>query len=75
VVQGGASLSTGDMRRNGVLDAQAIYDLTYGGRGKMPGYGKDCAPRGKCTFGPRLEDDEIEQLAQHVLEQAEAGWK
>lgn len=45
MVQGGASLSTGDMRRNGVLDAQAIYDLTYGGRGKMPGYGKDCAPR------------------------------
>ncbi len=45
MVQGGASLSTGDLRRNGLLDAQSIYDLTYHGRGKMPGYGKDCAPR------------------------------
>ena len=49
VVQGGASLSTSDLRRNGVLDSQAIYDLVYGGKGKMPGYGQSCAPRVRCS--------------------------
>ena len=33
------------MRKNGVLEPQALYDLIYGGRGKMPGYGKDCTPK------------------------------
>lgn len=143
VVQAGATLSTSDLKKNGVADSKAIYDLIYGGTGKMPGYGKDCAPRvrillqpccltcdmpvlhilntegcvlsrtadcgsasptclardttsvsacpnstwhcradvcaasvqGKCTFGPRLPDEEIQQLADYTLEQAAAGWK
>lgn len=31
--------------------------------------------QGKCTFGPRLSDEEIEQLSQYVAEQAAADWK
>lgn len=53
VVQAGASLSTGDLKRNGVADAKALYDLIYSGKGKMPGYGKDCAPRVR-TSGLRV---------------------
>ena len=37
-------------------------------------FGQECAPRGKCTFGPRLADDEIRELAAYVLRNAEAGW-
>ncbi len=45
MVQAGATLSTGDLRKNGMLDPDALYILIYKGKGKMPGYGKDCAPR------------------------------
>ena len=45
VVQAGATLSTGDLRKNGMLDPDALYNQIYRGKGKMPGYGKDCAPR------------------------------
>lgn len=31
-------------------------------------------PAAQCTFGPRLGDDEIRQLAEYVLAQANAGW-
>lgn len=30
--------------------------------------------QGKCTFGPRLSDEEIQSLAAYILQQAEAGW-
>lgn len=49
MVQGGASLFSEDLRRNGVKDSQAIYNLIYSGKGKMPGYGLDCAPRVRYT--------------------------
>ncbi|KAK9824135.1 hypothetical protein WJX72_008036 [[Myrmecia] bisecta] len=75
VVQGGASLRTGDLKRNGAASPEAIYEIIYKGKGKMPGYGKNCAPRGKCTFGPRLSDDDISRLTAYVVEQAERDWK
>ncbi len=34
-----------------------------------------CCLQGKCTFGPRLLDEEIQQLTDYTLEQAAAGWK
>lgn len=34
---------------------------------KMPGYGEACAPRGQCTFGPRLSAADIDMLAAFVL--------
>jgi hypothetical protein len=53
VIQAGASLSTTDLRRNGVDDPQALYDLIYSGKGRMPGYGENCAPK-VCSCSPLL---------------------
>lgn len=39
------------------------------------GFGEGCAPKGQCTFGPRLSDDVIAQLADYVLQNAEEGWQ
>ena len=44
-MQGGKSLKTPDLQRNGVNSPEAIYQLVYGGKGKMPGYGQNCAPK------------------------------
>jgi len=44
-VQSGATLRTGDLQKNGMLDPEALYNLIYKGKGKMPGYGINCAPR------------------------------
>lgn len=45
VVQASETLKEGDLKRNGVASAEAIYDLVYNGKGKMPGYGLTCAPK------------------------------
>ena len=45
IVQAGASLQTDDLEKNGAATTDAIYKLIYSGKGKMPGYGKDCTPR------------------------------
>eukprot|EP00850_Spirogloea_muscicola_P012110 SM000077S21584 [mRNA] locus=s77:289994:291954:- [translate_table: standard] len=74
ILQSGANLTLSDLERNGVNSEDSIYSLIYSGRGRMPGYGEACAPRGQCTFGPRLSDDEIRALAAFVLQSAAAGW-
>ncbi|KAG6747357.1 hypothetical protein POTOM_049760 [Populus tomentosa] len=53
---------------------EEIYRITYFGKGRMPGFGESCTPRGQCTFGPRLQDEEIKLLAQFVKSQADQGW-
>ncbi|QCD82876.1 cytochrome c6 [Vigna unguiculata] len=59
----------------GCHDAEeAIYRVTYYGKGRMPGFGKECMPRGQCTFGARLEDEDIKILAEFVKLQADQGW-
>ena len=76
VVAAGATLFTADLQRNlGDLNGESLYQLIYSGKGKMPGFGKECAPKGKCTFGPRLEDEEITAQAQYGLERAAQEWK
>ena len=45
VVQGGASLRLPDLQKNGAASVEAIYDLVYSGKGKMPGYGAGCTPK------------------------------
>ena len=40
----------------------------------MPGFGADCAPRGACTFGPRLADEAIRELVEFTRTQAANGW-
>lgn len=34
-----------------------------------------CEMQGKCTFGKRLDDQSIQQLADYTLQQAASGWK
>ncbi|KAH1188843.1 Cytochrome c6, chloroplastic [Glycine max] len=53
---------------------EAIYRVTYYGKARMPGFGKECMPRGQCTFGARLEDEDIKTLAEFVKLQADQGW-
>ena len=48
-MQAGASLSLGDMQRNGVLDVDAVYHVVYSGKGKMYGFGEGCTPKA-CYF-------------------------
>ncbi|KAJ4845206.1 hypothetical protein Tsubulata_047199 [Turnera subulata] len=40
----------------------------------VQGFGENCTPRGQCTFGPRLKDEEIKLLAEFVKLQADQGW-
>eukprot|EP00198_Chlamydomonas_reinhardtii_P002783 XP_001692119.1 chloroplast cytochrome c [Chlamydomonas reinhardtii] len=71
----GATLFSEDLQKNGVDSPEALYKIIYSGKGKMPGFGKECAPKGACTFGARLSDEEVTSLASYVAERAAAGWK
>lgn len=62
------------MQRNQVAEINEIYSLVYSGKGKMPGFGKDCAPAGQCTFAARLSDEEVSGLAEYVDQRARDGW-
>ncbi|KAK4254693.1 hypothetical protein QN277_010036 [Acacia crassicarpa] len=74
IIQPGATLYMKDLQRNGVDTEEEIYRITYYGKGRMPGFGSECMPRGQCTFGARLEDDDIKVLAEFVKMQADQGW-
>ncbi|XP_009773130.1 cytochrome c6, chloroplastic [Nicotiana sylvestris] len=74
IIQPGATLFLKDLERNGADTEEEIYRITYYGKGRMPGFGQNCTPRGQCTFGPRLQDDEIKLLAEFVKSQADQGW-
>ncbi|KAM0952001.1 putative cytochrome c-like domain-containing protein [Dioscorea sansibarensis] len=74
ILQPGASLFKEDLERNGVSTEEEIYNVTYYGKRRMPGYGEKCNPKGQCTFGARLKDEEIKMLAEFVKSQAESGW-
>ncbi|XP_057971569.1 cytochrome c6, chloroplastic [Malania oleifera] len=74
IIQPGATLFIDDLERNRVASEEEIYRVTYYGKGRMPGFGENCTPRGQCTFGPRLQEGEIKLLAQFVKLQADKGW-
>ncbi|XP_020578652.1 cytochrome c6, chloroplastic [Phalaenopsis equestris] len=74
ILQPGATLFIKDLQRNGLATEDDIYNITYYGKGRMPGFGERCTPRGQCTFGPRLKEEEIKQIAGFVKLQAERGW-
>ncbi|XP_023737201.1 cytochrome c6, chloroplastic [Lactuca sativa] len=74
IIQPGATLFLKDLQRNGVDTEEEIYNITYYGKGRMPGFGEMCTPRGQCTFGARLKEDEIKLLANFVKSQADEGW-
>ncbi|GAV64368.1 Cytochrome_CBB3 domain-containing protein [Cephalotus follicularis] len=74
IIQPGATLFIKDLQRNGIDTEEEIYRVTYFGKGRMPGFGEKCTPRGQCTFGARLQDEEIKVLAEFVKLQADQGW-
>jgi cytochrome c6 len=74
LLQAGATLKSADLERNGYADPEALFKLIYGGKGRMPGFGADCAPKGQCTFGPRFTDDEVRGVGELVLRRAGEGW-
>ncbi|KAK1279832.1 hypothetical protein QJS04_geneDACA022956 [Acorus gramineus] len=80
IIQPGATLFMKDLQRNGIDSEEHIYEITYYGKGRMPasipsiGFGEKCTPRGKCTFGARLQDEEIKLLAEFIKSQADSGW-
>lgn len=57
-----------------VDDTQALETLITLGQRRMPGFGEACAPRGQCTFGPRLSADDIAAVTAYVQAQLAAGW-
>ena len=71
----GATLFPAALARAGLDSKEALYDIIYSGKGRMPGYGAGCAPAGACTFGARLADADVEALAAYVLQRAGEGWK
>lgn len=44
-VVGGPTLQLGDLEKNGMLDTDALYNIIYSGKAKMPGFGSECAPK------------------------------
>jgi cytochrome c6 len=74
IVKRDATLALDDLRKYGLDSPDALYQLIYSGKGSMPGYGAGCAPKGACTFGPRLADGDVTELAEYVLAQADKGW-
>lgn len=75
IVRREATLQSEDLAKYGFSSPDELFKVIYNGRGSMPGYGEGCAPRGACTFGPRLTDGQIRALADYVLEEAARGWK
>eukprot|EP00889_Picochlorum_renovo_P007832 jgi/Picre1/34862/NNA_002328.t1 len=74
IVKRDATLSLSDLQKYGLDGPDALYSIIYNGNGSMPGYGAECAPKGKCTFGKRLSDSEISELATYILDKAKSGW-
>lgn len=74
IVKRDATLALSDLQKYGLDGPDALYSIIYNGNGSMPGYGAECAPKGKCTFGKRLSDSEISELATYVLDKAKSGW-
>lgn len=75
VVSPGNTLFEADLSRNSLVTPERVFEVIYSGKGKMPGYGANCAPKGACTFAARLSDEEVKALGDFVLERAAQGWK
>ncbi|KAL4535598.1 hypothetical protein Ndes2526B_g06486 [Nannochloris sp. 'desiccata'] len=75
IVRREATLKLEDLTKYGVDSVDELYNVIYSGRGSMPGYGEGCTPKGACTFGRRLSETDVRELAEYVLKQAKAGWE
>jgi cytochrome c6 len=75
IVRREATLKLEDLTKYGVDSVDELYNVIYSGKGSMPGYGEGCTPKGACTFGRRLSENDVRDLAEYVLKQAKAGWE
>ena len=65
----GKTLDAAALERNGYLEAADIVTLLRNGKGRMPQY------QGKIPPVSRLSDEQLEQIAQYVLEHSQtATW-
>ncbi|CEM15918.1 unnamed protein product [Vitrella brassicaformis CCMP3155] len=71
----GKTLKKGDLIGNKIYDVDKLYQVTYYGVANMPGFGESCNPKSRCTFGPRLTDEDVAAVAEYVLQEAERGWR
>ena len=62
IIRRGKTLKQRALTRNGYDTSEAIAEIVTQGKGAMT------------AFGDRLTAEEIEAIAQYVLQQAEAGW-
>ncbi|KAJ8608165.1 hypothetical protein CTAYLR_010304 [Chrysophaeum taylorii] len=68
------TLSAADLNRDGYSSLEKMAEIIALGKNAMPGYGEACQPKLACTFGPHLSEDEVNSVAEFVLDQAQAGW-
>ena len=62
VINPGATLSLADLHKNGKDSLETVIYQVTNGKAPMP------------AFGGRLTDEQITEVAEYVLSQAEAGW-
>ncbi|MDJ0897687.1 MAG: c-type cytochrome [Xenococcus sp. MO_188.B8] len=62
VINPTATLSQADLEKNGKHSIEAIVTQVTYGKAPMP------------AFGGKLTDDQIQEVAEYVLSQADAGW-
>ncbi|KAG0475699.1 hypothetical protein HPP92_015385 [Vanilla planifolia] len=51
ILQPGATLFMKDLERNGIQTEEDIYNITYYGKGRMPGFGRDAHQEGNVPLG------------------------
>ena len=73
IVAAGKGLSAAELERNGYTTADDVASIIALGKGKMPGFGVACTPKGACTFGARLSDEELAELTSFVQERSVSG--
>lgn len=45
IIVAGATLFQDALVKNNVADSDSLYSLIYSGKGRMPGFGTECAPK------------------------------
>lgn len=75
IIEANKTLQLRDLEKYGLDSVQQLYDLIYTGAGRMPGYGEGCQGKLQCTFGKRFTNQEVQDMAEYVLQRAQEGWK
>lgn len=68
VINPGKTLSAQALEKNKYSTQEAVVNLVRNGKGQMPKY------QGAIPAISRLDDQQLEDVAAYVLEQAAAGW-